>query len=128
MAHGLAGYKAYIDALVRLVRAPSYLATRLRRGEQLYPAPRAQDVTYNHVTAHLSAEQRALVADLIQRERQAAIGDVLDVLAGKPFGVTWDGQALAVEPFATEVQHDFIARLEGAPWPDERPAEEAPPS
>ncbi len=124
MVNGLTGYKAYVDGLVRLVHAPSYVATRLRRGEKLYQAPCAEDVTYNHLAAQLSVKQRALVADLIQRERQAAIGDVLDFLAGKPFAVTWEGQALAVEPFETEVQHDFIARLEGAPWPDERSADE----
>ena len=124
MANGLAGYKAYIDGLVRLVEAPSSIAARLRQGNKLYETSRAEEVKYNHLATQLSAEQRELMADLIQRERQAVIGDVLDFLAWKPFGVTWEGVPLPTEPFETEIQHDFIARLEGESWPDERPADE----
>jgi Family of unknown function (DUF6547) len=128
MAHGLVGYKAYLDGLVRLVQAPSYIATRLRNGETLYQMPRTEDVKYNQLAAQLTVEQREVVAALVQRERQAAIGDVLDFLASRPFGVTWGGRALPSEPFETEIQHDFIARLEGDPWPDEHRASGVLPS
>jgi hypothetical protein len=124
MADGLAGYKAYIDGLVRLVEVHAHIAARLRQGNTLYEAHQVEEMRYNHLATQLSAAQRELVADLIQRERQAANGDVLDFLAWKPFGVTWEGVALPSEPFETEMQHDFIARLEGETWPDERPADE----
>ena len=90
------GYNAYIDGLVRLVQAPSHREMRLRKGQKLYPVPRVEDAKYN----------------------QAAIDDVLGFLAGQPFGVTYEGRAIASEPFETEIQHDLIARLDDDPWPD----------
>jgi hypothetical protein len=118
-AAALAAYKAFIDGCAERARA-SVVASRMRDNVPFEQSAGEHSQRFNRLPAGLSAAQRAAIADLLLGERQAAIGDLLAFMTWKGLQVVHDGVALAWEPFGTENYYDFICRLEGDPWPDER--------
>ena len=60
-----------------------------------------------------------LLSEFILTERRDAIHDVLVNLTETEIDLYVEGEKLAHEPFGTECYFDFIARVEGDPWPDE---------
>lgn len=122
MSDGTTEYKTFMDGLVEIVQAPSVAATRLRRGTALFTPVVAEDKwreKYNRLASELTQEQRELVADLIQEERQPAVADVLSFMTWKKYRLVRGGVELADEPFGTESNYDLICRLQGDPWPNE---------
>ena len=75
---------------------------------------------YNALLERLSDEDRALIADLLQSEKEAGMGAVLAFLADGQYQLVHDGVTLPFEPFATPYHYDFTARIAGDPWPDEK--------
>ena len=122
----LIAYKRFIDALVEFVKRQSVAARRIRLGEKIFHGYTEHDTKYNQFVRDLSPEQRELVADLVQEERQGIIGDILAFLTWEKYQLSKNGTELAFEPFATENYYDMVCRLEGDTWPDERTDEENP--
>ena len=54
---------------------------------------------------------------MLQDEHDAGVHETLTYL--EPYSLSRDGVPLAFEPFDTEMHYDFVARRDGATWPDE---------
>ncbi|GAB3538106.1 hypothetical protein GCM10027343_03010 [Noviherbaspirillum agri] len=110
-------YEKIIDSLVE--RRESVTATRVRAGE-LWLAT-AENARFNALIQSLSEEQRALVAELLQSERDAGIHDCLAVLSElmnlQDLRFAVHGKEIPHEPYGTEMYFDWIARASGEPWP-----------
>lgn len=112
-------YKQFIDNLVKLRK--SILAKRIRDGvwnsnRQALPDHKK----YNQLLAALSQEQRELIAEIIQDARDGAIHDTLVLMTDGKYRLSRNNTELAVEPYGTESYYDFVARVAGDTWPDER--------
>lgn len=129
-------YKSFIDGLLQ--RLPSAEAGRMRE-KMLYevPSPEIQERDrrrgyteavatyeqfrqYNALIERLSNEDRAMIADLLQSEKVAGMGEVLAFLADGKYQLVQEGSTLPFEPFDTPYHYDFTARVAGDGWPNER--------
>lgn len=136
MSSPLALYKRFVDGLLQ--RLPSAEASRMRakmryevpsseiqerdqrRGYTENGATYARFEQYNALLERLSDEDRALIADLLQSEKEAGMGAVLAFLADSQYRLLQDGTTLPFEPFDTPYHYDFTARIAGDSWPDEK--------
>lgn len=117
MDESLREYKRFIDSLVK--RKISVVAKRIRDGvwNPDLQAP-SDHKKYNQLLASLSQEQRDLIAEIVQDVRIGGIHDTLVVL--EEYKLLRNDIELATEPYGTENYYDFIARLAGDTWPDEK--------
>ncbi len=130
-------YKNFIDGLLQ--RLPSAGAGRMRK-KMLYevPSPEIQErdrrreytegvatyewfKQYNALLERLSDEDRSMIADLLQGEKEAGMGEVLVFLADGGYQLIQDGSTLPYEPFDTPYHYDFTARIAGESWPSDDP-------
>jgi hypothetical protein len=117
MDESLLEYKRFIDRLVG--RVLSVEGRRIRSGVW-HPEPPPDQHKYNELLRSLSADQRELVAQLVDGARSGGMHDVLVQLTDGDYRLSRKGVELAQEPFGTEVYFDFVARSAGDAWPDER--------
>ena len=105
-------YKEFIDGLLKW---PSKSVTAVRLHSEKIPET---DPLFQ-INQQFTPEQRAIIADLLEKERSATIHDFLTYL--EPYRLTVNATELAFEPFGTESHFDWAAREAGDVWPDERP-------
>jgi hypothetical protein len=131
-------YKRFIDGLVaRLesvaarriqqqwhyeIPSPEEQAKDRRTGNAPSPEMYQRFERYNQFDESLTKEQREMVAELLQGEKQAGMQEVLSYLTDNLCIVVVDGDALPFEPFDTPYHYDLDARIDGQPWPDEEGA------
>jgi hypothetical protein len=110
-------YEQIVDALVE--QRESITAERFRAANP-WPATAAK-AKFNFLLQSLSEEQRLLLSELLQSERDSGIHDALAALSelmnleGLRFSA--HGQELPHEPYGTEIHFDWLARSAGDPWP-----------
>jgi len=91
-----------------------------RRGYSEAAATYERFKQYNELLERLSDEDRAMIADLLQSEKEAGMGAVLAFLADGQYRLVQHETTLSFEPFDTPYHYDFAARVAGDPWPDEK--------
>ena len=76
----------------------------------------------NEFVQSLSSEQRALLSDILRRERRSAIHDLLAVLSWyidcHDVALTFRGEQMPVDLWDMGLHGDYISRLEGDGWPE----------
>ena len=76
----------------------------------------------NAFLSDLNAQQRQILSELISEAKKSGVHDALVVLNEKQhlngLRISINDQALPLEPFGTELQYDFISRVEGDDWPE----------
>ncbi len=117
--------KNLIDGLVS--RREGVLGLWIReRGWPVLPENQGK----NDLLARLTSAQREVVAGIAAQARDGGIHDTLAYLQDEiclgDLRLAWRGVELPVNPFATELHYDWVARCDGAEWPDERPATTPP--
>jgi hypothetical protein len=84
---------------------------------------------FNEFIASLSADQRKLLADMLQQERDGAIHDLLAVLSWwidcRHVGFTFKGQPMPVDLSGMGLHGDYIGRRDGWEWPKDGDAAQA---
>ena len=123
---GVQLYKALIDEFVETARR-EVLAARIRNwghsernnADQLpYDAKEASRV---QCFAQMDAEQREVIAGLLEDVRQGAVHDVCAALewltTSDQLEIRWHGVVLPGSPFGS-YHYDFMARMSGDTWPD----------
>lgn len=129
-------YKDFIDGL--LTRLSSGEAVRMdsrilhdipplevqerdrRRGYAEAVAAYERFTKYNELLMRLTDSDRAMIAELLQGEKEAGMAEMLAFLADGRYQLIWNGTELPFEPFDTPYHYDFAAHIAGDPWPDER--------
>lgn len=115
-------YKNIVDALVE--QTPSNTAKRPIEKAQ-YTGAHA-DEPINDFVRSLTSEQRAFVAEMLNRERLAGIGAVLAELTWwidcHELAWTFHGQPMPLQLSGMGLHGDYIGRLDGWRWPDTQPA------
>ena len=113
-------YKAVIDDIVKLVdgpHKPQDAENRVSRAARRTP-------DFNEFVQSLSADQRAVLAQMLREERVSATHDVLASLSWwlscGDVGLTWRGQPMPVDLSDMGLHGDFVLRLEEEPWPGEQ--------
>jgi hypothetical protein len=111
-------YKAIIDQLVEETTAG--VSERLLRESGTYSkAP--GDSAANEFVASLSPQQKALLANMLRRERIGAIGGALSVLSWwfdcREVRLTFRGEPMPFELSGEGLHGDYIGRLDGWQWP-----------
>lgn len=119
MSDSLTSYKKFIDGMVDVAKGPSPLAAALREGRPLFVLPSPEERTFNQLANELSAEQKAVLADLLEKERANTVHGVLAFMTWRKYHLSQEGVELDEEPFGTENFYDFVCRLDGDSWPDE---------
>jgi hypothetical protein len=118
MNRNLEKYQEIIDIMVE--RRPCVLAKRI--AEENYWPEGAAHAKFNSILASLTPEQRSAVAELLQSARDGGMHDTLMVLSEKMnlegLRFTANGEELPHEPYGTEIFFDWVARLNGEPWPN----------
>lgn len=118
MSTPLSEYKKFITDLVQ--RQPSVTASVVRLLGHLNPPERNERV--NRLLAQLSTEQKEVIAQMLQHERDGGIHDTLAYLTDEininGLRLVKNGVELAVEPYGTEMYFDWIARCAGDDWPE----------
>ena len=113
-------YEKIIDALVD--RRESITAIQVRHGEQWRPT--AEKSKFNHLIQSASPEQLAQFSELLQSERDSGFHDALVVLSElmnlENLRFSVNGEELPHEPYGTELYFDWIARVSGEPWPQDK--------
>lgn len=83
----------------------------------------AENRAINAFLATLSAEQKEMLAGLLESARDGGVHDALAVLhdrmAIEGLRFTEGGVEMAFEPFDTQLYYDWTCRRMGDPWPDE---------
>src|SRR5262249_12941296 len=111
-------YKAIIDQLVDEVRVFGS-AARLSEGSFFSNAP--EDARFNEFIQKVSPEDRALLSEMLQAERDGAIHDVLAALTWwittRDVGLTFRGEPMPVELSGMGLHGDYVGRRDGWEWP-----------
>lgn len=111
-------YKIFIDDLVQL---RSCVLSRWIVGNG-WPQT-ADNEKINKVLDELTAEQKEVIASIVQEARDNGIHDVLASLTDQinvdGLELVKNGVTLASEPFDTPMHFDWVCRKEGDPWPDQ---------
>lgn len=117
MAAPLDDYKELVDAIARLTSVKSQ---RVREKRRWPDTPDNQAL--NAVLGTLTAEQRRVIADLIDSAFEEGIHSLLaylqDEIALRKLRLTREGRELPVEPFGTELYYDWVCRRKGDEWPE----------
>lgn len=121
MSTPLEEYQRFIDDLLEAPRR-STLARRVREwadpGEKPYHVPKA----FDQYMAQFTEEQRQFIGELVQTAHEDGVFAVLvylnDEINLDGLRLSRAGVELTVEPYGTELYWDWIARRDGAAWPD----------
>ncbi|MCH9808579.1 MAG: hypothetical protein K0U74_12685 [Alphaproteobacteria bacterium] len=121
-------YKDFIDQAVETACKPGFYGHwvstngRLPVGRDILSKPRKENERFNRFVESLDTDQRLYVAQLLSKERQEAIHEVLAniewLITADGFGLTKNGMELDTEIY-WDITHDFAGRLAGQRWPDE---------
>jgi hypothetical protein len=111
-------YRAIIDQLVDEVR-PSGSSEHVAEQSLFSMAP--AHARFNEFIRKLSPEDRALLSEMLQEERDEAIHDVLAALTwwitARDVGLTFRGEPVPVELSGMGLHGDYVGRREGWDWP-----------
>jgi hypothetical protein len=119
MDNGIAIYKKFIDDMVQ--QRYSVTVNHWIKGQGV---PKGSDLKriYDFISA-LSIDQKDVLAEIVQMERDGGIHDVLAYLDEQrdldSMVISVNGIEMAVSPFES-MHYDFVARCDGDTWPDER--------
>ena len=76
---------------------------------------------FNEFIRKLSPEDRALLSEMLQEERDGAIHDVLAALTwwitARDVGLTFRGDPMPVELSGMGLHGDYVGRRDGSEWP-----------
>ena len=119
-------YKAIVDQLVNETRTGGASFQVTDKGSfSKTPAHRR----FNEFIGSLSPDQRKLLADMLQDERDGAIHDLLAVLSWwidcRDVGLTFKGQTMPVDLSGMGLHGDYVARRDGWEWPKDGDAADA---
>jgi hypothetical protein len=119
-------YKGIIDQLVTETRTGGGGFQVIDKGIfSKAPAHRR----FNEFIASLSPDQRKLLADMLQHERDGAIHDLLAVLSWwidcRDVGFTIQGEKMPVDLSGMGLHGDYVGRRDGWEWPKDGDAAEA---
>ena len=120
-------YKRFVDELVDLSRV-NVIAKRIREyghserdNEREMPLDEMEQ-RRKSLCLKLSAEDREIVAGMIEDEYASALHDVASFLEFKlssnNMKILWNGEDVPASPYAT-MHFDYISRRRGDIWPDE---------
>ena len=116
-------YKSFIDDLASGQMQNSVGVKRVRE-KLLWPDTASDELTrQNKIIESLNDEERSIIADMLQEERDSGIHDVLvyleDQMCLNGLRIVINGVELPVDPF-WDMYHDWQYRRSGESWPDER--------
>jgi hypothetical protein len=112
MTKSIQQYKDFIDEIVSI--KDSVNSSWVGRGA--YPTTKENEKR-NEILQTLSDVQRKELAKIVQESKEAGIHDLL-ALIDQNGSVIYQGNKLPKEPFGTDLNYDFIARLDGDDWPE----------
>jgi hypothetical protein len=111
-------YKAIIDQLVDEVRV---FGSAPHVAEQSFFSKAPAHAQFNDFIHKLSQEDRALLSEMLQEERDGAIHDVLAALTWwvttRKVGLTFHGEPMPVELSGMGLHGDYLGRRDGWEWP-----------
>src|SRR6476620_1765295 len=111
-------YKAIIDQLVDEVRV---FGSAAHVAERSFFSKAPEHARFNEFLQKLSPEHRALIAEMLQEERDGAIHDVLAALTWwittRDVGLTFHGEPMPVELSGMGLHGDYVGRRDGWKWP-----------
>jgi hypothetical protein len=111
-------YKAIIDQLVDEVRV---FGSAPHVAEQSLFSKAPAHARFNDFIHKLSQEDRVLLSEMLQEERDGAIHDVLAALTWwvttRKVGLTFDGEPMPVELSGMGLHGDYVGRRDGWEWP-----------
>lgn len=116
MNKSLEEYKTFIDGLCGWPQS-SVGACRAREGIWNRNDISEQD-KFNKLLKELTPEQRETLAQMLQGEHDSGLFAVLAYLTDKGLRLVRNGVELAVEPYGTEMYHDWNCRRAGDAWPE----------
>ena len=111
MSAEITAYKEFVDGLVNYRGSVSYIVEAFR--ERRWEHPSAL------ILNELPDELRELVLSVIKKVAETAVHDVLVQITDKGYCLKRGEVTLADRPFEMALYDDFIARVDGLPWPDE---------
>jgi hypothetical protein len=121
MSTPLADYKGFIDGLVKI--RDGVIAPRVLKNQ--FPATPENEAIAS-LCSRLTEEERCAVAKLVEQAREGGIHDALVFLHDRMmidgYRLTVAGRELPVEPFDTQLYYDWMCRVMGESWPDEKQA------
>ncbi len=122
-------YQRLIDEIVGIAQS-DVTANRIRKnghGERTNDDAlplEEHELAAKELLLSLSGQEREIVARMVEDARQYACHDVLAFLEWRHsvggMDIVVDGVKLPKEPFFGTMHHDFVARLDGDAWPEER--------
>lgn len=111
-------YKAIIDQLVDEIR--TFGSARHVAERSLFSKAPAH-ARFNEFIRRLPPEDRALLSEMLQEERDGAIHDVLAALTWwittRDVGLTFRGESMPVELSGMGLHGDYVGRRDGWEWP-----------
>lgn len=115
-------YKAIIDELVNETRHS--MSSRLVVEDGIYSkVPDYKPL--NKLVESLDPDERRMLAQMLQHEREGAIHDVLAVLTwwmtARDVGLTYQGKPMPIELSGMGLHGDFVGRCDDWDWPEEQP-------
>jgi hypothetical protein len=111
-------YKAIIDQFVDEVRL---FGSSVHVAERSFFSKAPAHARFNEFIRKLSPEDRALLSEMLQEERDGAIHDVLAALTwwitARDVGLTFRGEPMPVELSGMGLHGDYVGRRDGWEWP-----------
>jgi len=116
----LEAYKAIIDGLIS--ETQQSLSSRLIREKGIYT--KAPDyLKYNDLVKSLTTDQKEMLAEMFQHEREDAIHDVLAKLTWwiicHKVGLTFSDEPMPVDLSGMGLHGDYVGRKQGWEWPSD---------
>jgi hypothetical protein len=113
-------YKAFIDDLLTWPRT-SVTARHVREWRDGTPKPYELSPEFNELMAKFTAEQRHLIANMLQESHESGMFAVLAYLTDeinlRGLRFSRDGSMFPVEPFGATLYEDWIWRRDSRSWP-----------
>jgi hypothetical protein len=113
-------YKAFIDDLLTWPRT-SVTARHVSEWRDGTSKPYELSPQFNDLMAQFTAEQRHVIATMLQESHENGIFAVLayatDEINLRGLRLSRDGITFPVEPFGSTLYQDWIWRRDGNPWP-----------
>ena len=111
-------YKSIIDQLVDEVRV---FGSAGHVAERSFFSKAPAHARFNEFIGKLSSDDRALLSEMLQEERDGAIHDVLAALTwwitAREVGLTYRGERMPVELSGMGLHGDYVGRRDGWDWP-----------
>ena len=107
-------YREFIDGLVEV--SDSIQAGRIESGFR-QPEPSAEQKEIEEFVFSLTDKQKAILANMLRHEKTGGIHDALAFFEGEEYTISDpSGRSFTGSPYA-DLHFDYVARLEGDPWP-----------